>query len=409
MISDAPDRAPSTDPLPLSKGTALLALVFGGHLLYLLLVALVSAAVLGSVAFALRGRSDRPWTYAAWAATTTATLLLTLWFRPVGTAYVRCTVSKDVWESFGTTQGWMNVALFVPIGFLGVRAARRPLPPLLLSVLLACGIETVQACIPVIGRYCDTGDLITNVAGAVVGAAAAVVSLRLAGSTPPPWPRRHRTLQVTTGLGFLAVAVVLSTVVDVRIVDHAEPSRQASAGQRAVVGQAIRQALGDGVRIGRVMDDTPCGIDGLNEEVWAELEPSAIAVMNWPAPDRFRIDVMTRLGSDAAASGIPIPGSPGHVRDAATAELAAGEYVAAHYPTADTRQPSVDRTDDGAGGTWTVSYPYRDDRMRAVTSLAVTVNPAGRLLGVQLTATADTGPDKRSADGCGRSGGSSVR
>ncbi|WP_431961698.1 VanZ family protein [Actinacidiphila sp. bgisy160] len=367
--------------------------------MYLLLVALVSAAVLGGVTFALRGRSDRPWAYAAWAATTTAALFLTLWLRPTGTGWVRCTVSKDVWESFGTTQGWMNVALFVPIGFFGVRAARRPLPPLLLSVLLACGIETVQACLPVIGRYCDTSDFTTNVAGAFAGAAVGVLSLRFAGSRLSPWPTRHRWFPTVTGAGFLAVACVLATVVDVRVVDHAEPNRQASAEQQAVFGQAIRKALGDDVRIGRVEDSTPCGIDGLHEEVWALLEPHGIASMSWPPADRFEVNVSVGPQTEAAAAGRPIPGSSGPVRDSAAAERAAGRYVAVHYPTADTKQPAVDRADVGTGESWTVTYDYRDDRMPAVTSLQVTVNRAGRLLGVRLTAPA-AGLREKTA-GCG--------
>ncbi|MFE0626185.1 VanZ family protein [Streptomyces sp. NPDC058864] len=368
-------------------------------MLYLLLVALVSAAVLGVVATALRGRSDRPWTYGAWAATTTAALFLTLWLRPVGTGAVRCTVSKDVWESFGTTQGWMNVALFVPIGFLGVRAARRPLPPLLLSVLLACGIETVQACLPVIGRYCDTSDFVTNVTGAAAGAGAGLLSLRLAGSGLPPWPTRHRGFLAVTGAGFVAVACVLSTVVDVRVVDHAEPSRQASAEQQALIGQAVREALGDDVAIGRVSDNTPCGVDGVNEEVWAELEPTGIAFMSWPDKDRFVVDVSMGPRTEAAAVGKPIPGAAGHVRDAAAAGRTAGRYVAAHYPAADTKQPAVAHADDGTGGgTWTVTYPYRNDRMPAVTSLEVRVNSAGRLLGVRLAAPAGDNPQKNSAN-----------
>ncbi|MDX3095425.1 VanZ family protein [Streptomyces sp. ME19-03-3] len=365
-------------------------------MLYLLFVALVSAAVLGVVSVALRGRSDRPWTYAAWAAMTTAALFLTLWLRPTGTGLVRCTVSKDVLESFGTTQGWMNVALFVPIGFLGVRAARRPLPPLLLSVLLACGIETVQACLPVIGRYCDTSDFVTNVAGAAVGAGVGMLSLRLAGSTLSPWPVRHRGFVAVSGAGFVAVAAVLSTVVDVRLVDHAEPNRPASARQRALIEQAVRTALGDDVRITDVSDNTPCGVDGVNEEVWAELQPPGTAFIRWPQQDEFQLDVSTGSRTRAAAVGRPIPGADGPVRDEAAAERTAGRYVAAHYPTADTKRPAVDRADEVAGATWTVTYPYRDGRMPAVRSLEVRVNSAGRLLGVRLAAPAGSTPVKNS-------------
>ncbi|MDX3234262.1 VanZ family protein [Streptomyces sp. ME03-5709C] len=363
-------------------------------MLYLLFVALVSAAVLGVVSAALRGRSDRPWTYASWAAMTTAVLFLTLWLRPTGTGRVRCTVSRDVLESFGTTQGWMNVALFVPIGFLGVRAARRPLPPLLLSVLLACGIETVQACLPVIGRYCDTSDFVTNVAGAAVGAGVGMLSLRLAGSRLSPWPARHRGFVAVSGAGFVAVAAVLSTVVDVRVVDHAEPDRPASARQQALIEQAVREALGDDVRITGVADDTPCGVDGVDEWVRAQLEPIGTASMRWPQQDAFEVDVALGAQSRAAAVGRPIPGADGPVRDEAAAERAAGRYVAAHYPTAGTRRPVVDRADQVAGETWTVTYAYRDDRMPAVRSLEVRVSSAGRLLGVRLAAPAGSNPVK---------------
>ncbi|MEV6990629.1 VanZ family protein [Streptomyces sp. NPDC093228] len=368
------------------------ALVFGGHLVYVLLVALVSASVLGVVTLLLRDRTDRPWAYGAWAAMTTATLFLTLWLRPVGTGAVRCTISKDLWEPFGTVQGWMNVALFVPIGFFGVRAARRPMPPLLLSVLLACGIETAQACLPVIGRYCDTSDLVTNVAGGAVGVGLGVLSLRLAGSPLSPWPTRSRWLPVATGAGFAAVACVMATVVDVRVVDHAEPSREASAEQRTVIGEVVRTALGDDFRVVSVSDNTPCGVDGVNEEVWAELKPSGIASLSWPDRDRFQIDVSVGPEASDATAGYPIPGSAGSVHDEAAAEQAAGRYVAAHYPTADRKRPVVERADDGGDGTWTVTYPYHDDRMPSVTSLRATVDSAGRLRGVRLAAAADSGP-----------------
>ncbi|MEU4092986.1 VanZ family protein [Streptomyces sp. NPDC026673] len=379
---------------------ALLTLVFGGHLLYVALVALISAAVLGGVASALRGRSDRPWAYAAWAATTTAALFLTLWLRPVGTGVVGCTVSRDVWEPFGTTQGWMNVALFVSIGFFGVRAARRPVPPLLLSVLLACGIESLQAVLPVIGRYCDTADLTTNVVGAAAGVALGVPSLRLTSARLAPWPARRRWFTVATGAGFAAVACLPATVVDVRVVDHAEPSRPASAEQRAVLGQAVRQALGAGFRVDHAMDNTPCGVDGVNEEVWAVLKPSGIASMSWPGRDRLQINLSVGPQARGGPAGHPIPGSSGPVHDAAAAERAAGGYVGAHYPTADAKRPVADRADDGPGETWTVTYPYRDDRMPAVTSLQVTVDDAGRLLGIRLAAAAGGGPKETPGD-CG--------
>ncbi|MEU0036474.1 VanZ family protein [Streptomyces sp. NPDC006333] len=285
----------------------------------------------------------------------------------------------------------MNVALFVPFGFFGIRAARRPLPPVLLSVLLAAGIETVQACLPSIGRYCDTSDFVTNATGALAGVGVGLLSLSLGASGLSPWPARHRGLLAAYGAGFAAVACVLSTVVDVRVVDHAEPSRPASAEQQAIITRAIREALGNDVGIGPITDNPPCGDDAVNEEVWAELQPRGVAFMRWPDPDGVYVDVAIGAGTRASAIGRRIPGASGPVRDKAAAERAAGLYAAAHYPNADRKRPSAERADDGMGGTWTVTYSYRDDRMPAVTSLAVKVNSAARLVGVGLTAPTAAG------------------
>ncbi|MGW3243788.1 hypothetical protein [Streptomyces sp. NPDC001070] len=59
----------------------------------------------------------------------------------------------------------------------------------------------------------------------------------------------------------------------------------------------------------------------------------------------------------------------------------------------------AERTDDGQGATWIVTQPFRDNRNPAVASLRVTVNAAGRLLGVRLAAAAGSGSAEESG-GC---------
>jgi hypothetical protein len=366
----------------------LLDLVFGRHVIYVLLVVLLSAAVFGGTGHLLRRRSDRPWAYAAWAASTTAALLLTLWVRTAATGAVMCVVNKDVWEPLGVAQGRMNIALFVPIGFFGLRAARRPVPPLLLSVLLSCGIESVQAVVPAIGRYCDTSDLVANVLGAVAGVGLGVLSVRLGGRRLPPWGPPRRRLPIAAGAGLTACACLLAATVEVRVVDHAEAARSASAEQRAAITDVVRRALGGDFRVTGVSDFTPCGVDGVNERAWAELEPDAGVEMTWPDRDLVTIDVRVRSTSlTQPPTGYPIPGATGPVNDPTAARRVAGRYVAARYPAeADATRPLVEEPEAESADMWTVAYPYRDPRMPAMKSLRVTLNRAGRLRGVRLSA-----------------------
>lgn len=361
--------------------------------MYVVLVLLVSAAVFGGSGLLLRRRSDRPWSYAAWAAATTAALLLTLWVKTAATGAVMCVVNKDVWEPLGTPQGRMNLALFVPIGFFGLRAARRAVAPLSAAVLLSCAIECVQAVVPAIGRYCDTSDLVANTLGAIAGTGLGALSVRLGGRRLPPWgPRRRRVLAVT-GAGCTAVACLLATAVDVRVVDHAEPSRAASPEQRAVLTDVVRRALGPDVRITNLSDFTPCGVDGVNEQAWADVEPDAWVAISWPGRDDVTIDVRGRTAADTQLpTGYAIPGAAGPVDGRAAARRVADRYVAARYPEeAETRRARVEPPEDGSTDAWTVTYPYRDADLPTVTSLRVTLNGAGRLRGVRLSGAAPGG------------------
>lgn len=71
----------------------------------------------------------------------------------------------------------MNVALWVPAGFLGVLATRRAV---LAPLVIAGGfvvVEFLQTLDP--GRECDSGDFVYNSAGVCLGAVAAVMVRKL--------------------------------------------------------------------------------------------------------------------------------------------------------------------------------------------------------------------------------------
>lgn len=73
-----------------------------------------------------------------------------------------------------------NMILFVPLGFLGVLALRRGVTTLvLLGLCLSVFIEATQLALG--RRWVDIDDVLLNTVGAALGAAAAVVTVRVAG------------------------------------------------------------------------------------------------------------------------------------------------------------------------------------------------------------------------------------
>ena len=70
--------------------------------------------------------------------------------------------------SLTTAEQVLNLALLLPAGFFAGWALRRVWPVALAALLLSVGVESVQA---VFGLgMCQTGDVVRNVAGAVLGA-----------------------------------------------------------------------------------------------------------------------------------------------------------------------------------------------------------------------------------------------
>lgn len=75
----------------------------------------------------------------------------------------------------------LNVALFVPLGWLGVSVLRWPPVPVVLGLAaFSAAVELVQA-LPAVGRDASLADLACNALGAALGAAGASVVRRRRG------------------------------------------------------------------------------------------------------------------------------------------------------------------------------------------------------------------------------------
>lgn len=93
--------------------------------------------------------------------------------------FARCTLQWSL-PTPGRVELMANVVLFVVPLLLAGLASRRPLLALVAGSALSVGLEALQAYVPAIGRSCDTTDWLCNTLGAVLGAALALVALRLA-------------------------------------------------------------------------------------------------------------------------------------------------------------------------------------------------------------------------------------
>ncbi|MFF0298861.1 VanZ family protein [Kitasatospora sp. NPDC004614] len=165
---------------------------------------LVTALLLGALSFFLgKARGLPRWSAVMGGVSLAGVLTATLY--PTGGARAAsqmCLYSRDFAAAFETQQGLMNVALFVPLAFFAAHATRRPVPVLAGCVGWSAVTETVQSLTPGIGRACDSGDLVANSAGALLGVALAV-ALRRA------WPGRREWSVGTVVLLVLVVPVAV--------------------------------------------------------------------------------------------------------------------------------------------------------------------------------------------------------
>lgn len=134
-------------------------------------VFLVLALLLGAAARPLARRHRLP----LWATVSFGVALageLTATFFPTGNGGSRepaCTRGADLAFTLGTTQGQLNLALYVPLALFAVLAFGRPAVVAVSVLALTAVTETVQGLLPAIGRACDTGDLAANALGGLLG------------------------------------------------------------------------------------------------------------------------------------------------------------------------------------------------------------------------------------------------
>jgi hypothetical protein len=143
------------------------------------LVVLVAGGAISVLAWRMLARMNRGRPGATLGALLSLTAVVALTLTPKGThptLGVAACIPYD-WNDFvfnvfhtggGSAGDVFNLLLMFPLTFSLVLATRRVVPVVILSLLLPTAIEFLQTALP--GRSCAVSDMVTNSAGAVLGA-----------------------------------------------------------------------------------------------------------------------------------------------------------------------------------------------------------------------------------------------
>jgi hypothetical protein len=279
-------------------------------------------------------------------------------------------ISHAITEPLYTTQGLLNLAMFVPLGLFGVLALRRPLPVLAGALTLPCLIELTQALAPFGGGICHSADVEMNVGGGVLGVfgGIALTRGRVAWRS---WARR--TLTVAGALGVAGLAV-FQTAITTHSADGSG-FRDARHDMREVAERAIRQAFGDRYRVDAV--EVSPGSDRYEGWLSIQMTGGRTGQLMWPSARQLSVSLED--SNRPTQASFPVRGST-TPHDTQSAYRVARAYMKAHYPWAEAAPwhetvPVGAKADFG----WLTSWRFKERGVVMPRSLDVQINRAGRV------------------------------
>jgi hypothetical protein len=349
--------------------------VFRGQAVFII-TALIITTGAGAVAFRLSAsRTERPVLVGMWVASLVGALCLTMWSTGGSQVAANCVVNRDVFEPFTTVQGLLNMAMFVPAGLLGTLVTRRVAFPVCVGVALSAVIETAQGAIPAIGRACDTSDLVTNSAGALLGAFCGLLLVRRDSRSLTPWTFRVRPTSISAVGLVAALCAVWATSIHPHSVTATDAVSTASAAQRRAAEKAVSGAFGDHFAIKDVQyassPDTKHG-------TLIVALPVGFLQVSWP--DSADVTASLDMSDKGAQTGFPVPGVTVRPRTPRQAQDVATAYAREHYPWGlPGSRVEVSGVGDNATLGWMVSWRRYHHGVLMPMRLDVEVDRAGRI------------------------------
>ncbi|MFK4110193.1 VanZ family protein [Streptomyces sp. NPDC002176] len=348
--------------------------VFQHHLTFLA-VAIALTATTGVVVLLLTRRHTTG-TQAAlnglWAAAAAGPAILTSWSGS-GILTYECAVNTDVAGALQSTQGQLNLVLFIPYGLFAALATRRPLFAAATGVLFTAVIETAQATVPFISRLCDTDDLITNSLGACTGAALGALVARRLPERAVTAPRPRRTAAQFAPALILITIVWLAVITPVRVQPPSTQVPAATAAQTAAIREAATAAFASAYRPGNVFY-TDMG-DG-TASVTASLPGGGFAELSWPDRENFTAH-FTPTTDGEGAHAYRIPGISHPITTADQAKKIATAYAARYAPWAD---PGAEITVHPIEAGWKIEWRRWKNGVLMPMRLDIAIEPSGRLI-----------------------------
>ncbi|THA26250.1 VanZ family protein [Streptomyces sp. RKND-216] len=348
--------------------------IFKEQTAFIVVASLAVLLVAAAGYFLAHRHAERAWSWAILGAAVAAEVALTLFLSGGrgNSSTGKCVVNHDFAEPFATTQGILNLALFVPIGIFGVLASRRLLPVLAGGIALTVATEFLQTLLPGVSRGCDSSDLQMNALGAVTGALATYGILRASGRAVKPAGAAAKP----TALGGLAVLLPAAVVWNLWITPvHVDATslQGPDDAQRTAAEKAVSRAFDDHQEVVKIQFSP--GVAGGPEALLIALE-SGSARLSWPDTSRF---TATLEASNRTTNGsFPIEGAkrkPGNEQDA---EEIARRYAERRYPWA-TPDAKVQVNPMGELG-WIVSWRrLNSDGVLLPMRLDVQINTEGRV------------------------------
>ncbi|WP_158939635.1 VanZ family protein [Streptomyces sp. NRRL S-87] len=302
-------------------------------------------------------------------------------------------MNRDLAEPFATEQGLLNVLLYLPVGFFGLLATRRPTVAVVSGPLLSVATELGQALAPWVGRNCDTSDVQMNSLGTLIGFAFAWVALLTTKQSVLPWlAGGKRTGQFA--LGVVVVAGLLGAAFITPIAVDATSIQLASSDEKEAAEKAIRDAFGNRYEVANVQLQPIPGTD--RGSLMITFAHEGTATLSWP--DAINLNVSLESSSVPGPNSFPVSPDAGAPKDGKAATEIAQKYAQQHFPWAlQTNHHTTHPVGDKAELGWITSWRQMRDGVLMPRSLDVQVNRAGRVsqIDVQRGPGAVTVPPRR--------------
>ncbi|MFF9870145.1 VanZ family protein [Streptomyces sp. NPDC013953] len=351
--------------------------VFQHHLAFLTL-AITATLVTGAIVYrAAARRLDRAHAafYGLWASSTVGPIALTTWGGS-GILSFRCTINPDVTAAFATTQGQLNVVLFVPFGLFAVLATRRPLFGVAAGVLFTAMVETGQATLRFVTRLCDTDDLATNTAGVLAGATIGALICRKTDYGMPLAQTAVRRATIDGTVASLLIAATWATVIHPIRAVLPTTTPTASPEQVQAFNTALKDAFDDAYTVDEVnFHNNIDGTDTLNAPL-----PDGYAELTWPDREKFTVH-FTPINQGEGTHAYWIPGASRPVHSADEAKQIATSFAQRYAPWALHDSKVVVRPVDTHAKDlgWVVEWRRWHGKLLMPMRLDILIEPSGRM------------------------------